>query len=135
MNSEKTITVGRASKCDIVLESISVSRQHAQVELTDHGYLAVSDLNSSNGTFLKRNGHWVRVRNARLGRQDSIRFGQEEVELDRLAAEFGESVVVQLRKNATGHLSDRIVAGMAEEKQVLENPRRNPVTGNIEENH
>jgi pSer/pThr/pTyr-binding forkhead associated (FHA) protein len=133
MKKSKSISVGRETGCDIVLDNVSVSRRHASVELTDKGFLAVQDLNSSNGTFLKRNGQWIKIRNVLLGRQDSVRFGEEEVTLDRLASAFGDSIVVRLRKNSAGRLSDRVVAEMAAERQILEHPRRNPVTGNIEE--
>ena len=62
VNEQDTRTIGRAGDCDIVLDHRSVSRVHATVQATQEGYLAVLDADSSNGTFLHRNGRWIRVR-------------------------------------------------------------------------
>ncbi len=47
----KTIFIGRAVECDIVINSKSVSREHARV-LQDGRRWFVEDMNSTNGTFL-----------------------------------------------------------------------------------
>jgi len=134
-NSGKTI--GRASECDLVLEHDSVSRLHANIEVTPEGYLAVQDAHSSNGTFLHRNGRWIRTRKAILGNQDRIRFGDHEVALDRLISLFGSHNRVRLREGYSVRgkplLFDHQAADLPKPKIVLENPRRNPLTGDIEE--
>jgi len=134
-NSGKTI--GRAGECDLVLEHDSVSRLHADIEVTQEGYLAVQDAHSSNGTFLHRNGRWIRTRKAILGNQDRIRFGDHEVTLDRLVSLFGSHSRVRLREGYSVRgkplLFDHLPADLPKPKIVLENPRRNPLTGNIEE--
>jgi sigma-B regulation protein RsbU (phosphoserine phosphatase) len=48
--------MGRHPDCDLVLESASVSRQHAQI-IRDNGVYYVEDLHSRNGTFV--NGHLI----------------------------------------------------------------------------
>jgi DNA-binding NtrC family response regulator len=48
--SSGTLTIGRASKCDVVVDSGSVSRHHANLAI--HGDLEVEDAGSSNGTFV-----------------------------------------------------------------------------------
>lgn len=48
--------MGRHPDCDLVLESASVSRQHAQI-ICDGGLYYVEDLHSRNGTFV--NGHLI----------------------------------------------------------------------------
>lgn len=61
--------VGRGADCDIVLSHAAVpgllSRKHARLMLESPGILAISDLNSTNGTWLQRRGHdstaWERV--------------------------------------------------------------------------
>jgi pSer/pThr/pTyr-binding forkhead associated (FHA) protein len=61
--------VGRGTDCDIVLSHAAVpgllSRKHARLVLESSGSLAISDLNSTNGTWLQRGGHestaWERV--------------------------------------------------------------------------
>jgi pSer/pThr/pTyr-binding forkhead associated (FHA) protein len=135
-NSGKTI--GRGMECDLVLKHDSVSRLHAEIEVNKEGFLAVSDSNSSNGTFLNRNGRWIRTRRVILGTQDRIRFGELEVALAELVALFGNHKRVQLREGYSVRgkplLFDQLLAGLPKPKIVLENPRRNPLTGDIEEN-
>ena len=43
--------LGRHPQCEIVLESASVSRQHARIALRE-GHYYLEDLNSRNGTYL-----------------------------------------------------------------------------------
>ena len=131
MTDDRKVNVGRSKQCDIVLEDPSVSRLHARVRLSKKGYLEVEDLNSTNGTYLHRTGKWIRVSRVQLGRQDGVRFGTEEVALDDLAKVFGETVI--LRRQSRGPAGDRLLADMGEDREILENPRRNPFTGNVEE--
>ena len=133
----KTKTIGRDGDCDIVLDHASVSRDHANIHVTEEGYLAVHDNNSGNGTFLHRNGRWIRVRKVGLGTRDRIRFGEQEVPLDRLIEAFGNKVRVRLREGWSVRgkplVFDQAFAGVPRQKTVLKNPRRNPITGKIEE--
>lgn len=135
-NSGKTI--GRASECHLVLEDDSVSRLHAHIEVTPEGYLCVQDALSSNGTFLHRNSRWIRTRKVILGTQDRIRFGECEVSLDQLVELFGNRSRVRLREGYSVRgkplLFDDAPTDLPKPKIVLENPRRNPLTGDIEEN-
>ena len=130
-------TIGRGSDCNLVLNHDSVSRVHASIEVTDEGYLSVQDTHSSNGTFLHRNGRWIRARKVILGTQDRIRFGDHEVPLDRLVELFGNRARVRLREGYSVRgkplLFDDMLADLPRPKIVLENPRRNPITGDIEE--
>ena len=131
-------TIGRAADCDLALDHSSVSRIHANIEVTDKGYLAVQDSHSSNGTFLHRNGRWIQARKIILGSQDRVRFGDLEVPLDDLIELFGNQSRVRLREGYSVRgkplLFNDVLADLPKPKIVLENPRRNPVTGNIEEN-
>lgn len=45
------MTLGRSATCDIVLDDVTVSRQHAQIN-ADSGQYVVSDAGSLNGTYL-----------------------------------------------------------------------------------
>jgi DNA-binding NtrC family response regulator len=45
-----TLTIGRASKCDVVIDSGSVSRHHANLAISDD--VEIEDVGSSNGTFV-----------------------------------------------------------------------------------
>ncbi len=134
----KTKTIGRGSECDITLDHASVSRMHASIHVSEEGFLSVQDSNSANGTFLHRNGHWIRIRKVGLGTQDRIRFGEKEVPLDLLIEAFGSKMRVRLREGWSVRgkplVFDQTFAGIPRQKAVLKNPRRNPVTGKIEEN-
>jgi pSer/pThr/pTyr-binding forkhead associated (FHA) protein len=134
----KMKTLGRSADCDILLDHESVSRLQAQIRITDEGYLAVQDMNSGNGTFLRRNGQWIRIKKVILGTQDRIRFGEKELELEQLVSAFGGQQRVRLREGYSVRgkplVFDQHLLDLPKARTVLENPRRNPITGNIEEN-
>jgi pSer/pThr/pTyr-binding forkhead associated (FHA) protein len=137
VKNHETRTIGRDPGCHVLLRHGSVSRIHATARLTPEGYLAVQDAESSNGTFLHRNGRWIRVRKVILGAQDRIRFGEQELELERLLACFGQDSRVRLREGYSVRgkplVFDDRLGELRRPRVVLENPRRNPLTGDIEE--
>ncbi len=47
------LTIGRSASCDVTLDDTFVSSHHARVARTDGG-LMVSDLGSTNGTYVDR---------------------------------------------------------------------------------
>src|SRR5262245_66263154 len=47
----KTKTIGRGEGCDISIPDLSLSRQHAQIRVTPHGYV-LEDFGSTNGSFV-----------------------------------------------------------------------------------
>ncbi len=133
----KTKTCGRETSCALVLEHSTVSRLHARIELADDGLVCVLDSDSQNGTFLKRNDHWVRIRKATLCIGDCIRFGDIEVSLDRLIAVFGQRSNARLEARhfpaRHGIKASQAFTGKPDHGPVLHKPRRNPATGKIEE--
>lgn len=130
-------TCGREPTCDLVLESETLSRVHALIELGDDGLVSVQDIGSSNGTFVNRNDSWVRARKLILCIGDRIRFGDVEVPLDRLTAVFGKHATTRLEARRfpvrAGKSVSRPMAGKQDQEAALQKPRRNPVTGKIEE--
>jgi len=68
------LTIGRSAACDLVVDSVLVSRQHAQLECAA-GRCTIEDLGSSNGTFV--NGR--RVSRAALSPGDRLRLGDVEL--------------------------------------------------------
>ncbi len=130
-------TCGRDPDCDLVLEHSTLSRLHARIELADDGLVSVHDAGSSNGTFLNRNDSWIRIRKVTLCIGDRIRFGDVEVPLERLTAVFGKRARTRLEAQAfpgqawQNQLPSRCRAAGA--GPSLNKPRRNPVTGKIEE--
>jgi pSer/pThr/pTyr-binding forkhead associated (FHA) protein len=135
----KVKTCGREPSCALVLDHPTISRLHAHIELASDGLVSVRDAASQNGTFLHRNDRWIRVRKSTLCIGDRIRFGDVEVSLERLTAIFGPGSDTRLEAK---HFPPRQViaaagdyAGRADHGPLLTKPRRNPVTGKIEENH
>ncbi|MBN2269042.1 MAG: FHA domain-containing protein, partial [Sedimentisphaerales bacterium] len=51
LNQEGTI-IGRSPRCDVVIDSKDVSREHARVFKDPFGRWIFEDLGSSNGTFV-----------------------------------------------------------------------------------
>ncbi len=65
------LSVGRGRDNDIVIENLSVSRNHCRVKVTD-GKFILTDMNSANGTFV--NG--VRVTKTEIYHNDQIQVGK-----------------------------------------------------------
>ncbi len=68
------LSVGRDPRCEIVIASPRVSREHAAI-LVDEETVLVTDLNSSNGTFF--NGE--RIMKHTVSDGDVVQFGNEKV--------------------------------------------------------
>lgn len=131
----KTKTIGSWKQCDLVIADEKVSPVHAHLQLSDDGRLTLLDAGSDHGSFLQRNAQWIRIMKVELGQGDCLRFADREVTLDQLVALFGERVRVKLRDSQAlripALLAERLAA--AEKRVILERPKRNPETGNIEE--
>jgi two-component system cell cycle response regulator len=69
---QEVISIGRDRENDIVLDSDSVSRRHARVEHRD-GRIYLTDLDSTNGTYV--NDETEPVRDAQLRRGDQVKIG------------------------------------------------------------
>src|SRR5438270_174685 len=65
-----SLTIGRSSGCDIILDDTKISRSHAKVELGIDG-VWVNDLGSGNGTYIDgqrvTSGLWKPGQTLRLG--------------------------------------------------------------------
>jgi hypothetical protein len=70
----RTMRIGRAAECEIVLDDPQVSRQHARLQ-SRNGVLLVADVGSTNGT--RVNGQ--RIREVALGVGDRIEVGGTEL--------------------------------------------------------
>jgi pSer/pThr/pTyr-binding forkhead associated (FHA) protein len=135
MDMKNTIRMcGRDPSCALVLEHPTVSRHHAQIELCDDGLLRLREEPSGNGLFLHRNDNWIRVRQVTLCIGDRIRFGDFEVPLERLTAVFGTNSDVRLEaKHFALKRPSRSLPTKSGHGAALKQPRRNPVTGKIED--
>jgi hypothetical protein len=63
--------IGRSPDCEIFLDDVTVSRNHAVLVERDGGYV-VEDQGSLNGTFVNRK----RIDNARLSNGDEVQIGK-----------------------------------------------------------
>lgn len=87
---QPSLTLGRDSRCDIVLEDANVSRQHARLERTEAGYV-LTDLNSTNGTYVNE----ILVQQQVLTGGETLRLGSfifKFLSADCLEAQYHETV-------------------------------------------
>jgi pSer/pThr/pTyr-binding forkhead associated (FHA) protein len=134
---KKTNIIGRSADCDLVIEHSSVSMQHAMLERAGNGRLYLQDLASENGLFLHRSSHWTRADRVCLCRDDLVRLGEHEISPNQFLGLFSAENRVWLPLLAE-HLNKAGKNGSQEtstEDAKFNQPRRNPVTGQIEENH
>ena len=68
---DDTTTIGRSPDCDIFLDDVTVSRQHAVLRRNDGRFL-IEDQGSLNGTFVNRR----RIENAELADGDELQIGK-----------------------------------------------------------
>jgi pSer/pThr/pTyr-binding forkhead associated (FHA) protein len=52
MRNPKQYKVGRSNECDVILDHITVSREHAEFFIDPEGNAFLTDLNSTYGTFV-----------------------------------------------------------------------------------
>src|SRR5262245_56699615 len=69
--------LGRSSRCDFVVDNMSVSRRHAEL-VTSAARIEVIDLGSRNGTFVDD----MRVQTTALAIGQRLRFGSAEFCVD-----------------------------------------------------
>ena len=68
---EERTTIGRSPDCDIFLDDVTVSRQHAVLRRRD-GRFVIEDQGSLNGTFVNRR----RIESAELADGDELQIGK-----------------------------------------------------------
>jgi len=70
------ITIGRSNTNDIILPDPSVSRQHAELRSDGRGRYFLIDLDSTNGTYVRDGGAWVRIRQGFVAADERVQFGE-----------------------------------------------------------
>jgi pSer/pThr/pTyr-binding forkhead associated (FHA) protein len=130
-------TIGRNKSCDLVVEHRSVSREHAGIELMDDDSVWLTDANSRNGLYLNRSDQWIPVRKITLCEGDRLRLGHVEVPLQDVIELFGRRARVKLGEKSyslrKGGKSKQPTEKWDTPGASMNNPSRNPVTGQIEE--
>jgi adenylate cyclase len=114
--------LGRKETCDVVLASVDVSRQHAEVRFERERWI-VRDLGSSNGTFIGA----TRITEHELRSGERIRIGGFELEC-RLAAPETVAVVDSSVATASVRMDMRNFDALV--SQVLE-PPKTPARGGL----
>lgn len=89
MAPSQTVLFGRLPTCDVHLEHLSISRQHAQLQLQRGGSVTLTDMGSGHGTNI--DGVWVRANAPKV-----LRIGT----VIKLGASTRALVVKQLPKGA-----------------------------------
>ena len=79
--NKEEITVGRAPECDVVLSHHSISRVHASIRKVGNGRFKVTDLGSTNGTFV--NGR--KITSIEVGSNDRLFVGRFQLSFDSAA--------------------------------------------------
>ncbi len=88
LNPEGTV-VGRSPACDVVIDSLEVSRRHARVFLEPSGGWKVKDLGSSNGTFV--NGK--RIESCPFLPGDIVGIGPASLSLEQASSPQSDATV------------------------------------------
>ena len=126
------IRIGRARDADVRIDSQGVSRAHAELTIEDSGSYLISDLGSTNGTFVFRGGRWVRVHSERVEAEARLRVGDFETTPMEL-----ESIAKWPAPNeGDNQVSHPLAAGPATGDDPEHRPagvrvRRNPSTGEV----
>jgi len=126
----RSLVIGRSAECDIRLEDDTVSRQHARLELLPGARLSLTDLRSSNGTSLEKKGEWEVIDSEEVLPDQPVRFGEHEVQLRSLLEAFPAFAIVL---NVETSSEEGLELAAREAMTPYEKPRRNPSTGDIEE--
>jgi predicted component of type VI protein secretion system len=105
-----SLTIGRHTDNDIVIENLAVSGHHARIDHRD-GEITVTDLDSKNGT--QRNGE--SISQCRLEDHDNITIGKHT-----LQADWTDTIAVERTPELTAELSGALNIART---MVLESPR------------
>lgn len=111
---QNTIVFGRAANCDVVLESETVSRRHAQL-IVHRNLLEIEDLGSGNGTLVNQEKIAAKER-VPLKRGDQIRVEEFSIDFESDAADVSVSA---FRKDAKFEITDPDILEIKMIKKIL----------------
>ncbi len=93
--SKRLIIVGRNPDCDVFLAHQSISRQHASIEKKGLDDFVITDLNSTNGTFV--NGRRVNG-SMKIGQNDTIIIGRFQLSLSGKVRDLSREVSIRTER-------------------------------------
>ncbi len=98
----KQLKIGRSNNCDIVINDATVSSEHLEIFQDDEGNVFITDLESSNGTFVNgeriigsskiNQNDIVKIGNSVLPWRNYLKEGHQQTELSELVEEKSKSV-------------------------------------------
>lgn len=94
--------IGRQPDCAVQLNVARISRVHAEIVLDDNGYLQITDLNSTNGTFV--NGRRIEG-STPIASGDVLHIGDQEMRLvdEPVDASAASDDMTQIGLGTLGH--------------------------------
>jgi pSer/pThr/pTyr-binding forkhead associated (FHA) protein len=104
MSNHRVIRVGRAEDNDIVIDEISVSRYHMSIFVDEENTVFVTDLNSTNGTYINGN----RITGTQIIQKNDI-----------LKVGFGKRPVKWMH-HVTGEIPSRVSQGEDQEEKMAD---------------
>ena len=84
MSNFSTYKIGRNSDMDVRIDDPTVSRIHAELVVTANGEYFLTDCDSSGGTYVARNGEWIRIRQDFIASTDAILLGRHQTTAPQL---------------------------------------------------
>jgi pSer/pThr/pTyr-binding forkhead associated (FHA) protein len=111
--TQETFSIGRGEDCDVILQDGTVSRRHCRIQCHSQNKLALSDLNTPNGTFL--NDPKTRVQTCELQSGDEIILGKSCLRVEFVAEVQGEQEPASTRASGDSDSGPGSVCGAAEE--------------------
>ncbi len=81
-----SLVIGRDGSCDVVLDDSSVSRWHVKLDLDEEGSCLITDLGSTNGTYVFKNREPVGVLEAPVTLADRVKIGKYDISVRELVS-------------------------------------------------
>jgi pSer/pThr/pTyr-binding forkhead associated (FHA) protein len=81
-----SLVIGRDGSCDIVLDDSSVSRWHLKLDADEEGIYRLTDLGSTNGTYVFKDRQPVGVLEALVTLADRVRIGKYDFSVRELVS-------------------------------------------------
>lgn len=124
-------TIGTASSCDLKIEGEGVQPAHARLALRSDGSLWLLAEDNCE-LHLNRGSGWTTATRIRLCEGDQVRIGSADFDLSAAAAIFSAAPMNVEQKPPTNVPGANAPRPLVAPSEVLERPRRNPGTGQVE---
>lgn len=99
----KTYTIGRGKKADIILADAdnTVSKYHLELVKDNKNNFYLTDCGSLNGTFLWKNGYWVKIKQTYVTPNSIIRLGTHyQIHIEKLLTFINTNMLLDNTENS-----------------------------------